>query len=84
MFYIISYSFLMLRVFAFDWNLGYGLGDLVYIAFFTIVFVLATVALFLSKVTSTIWLTWGIVLVNLSSATYIWLLIYVFYGAEVS
>ena len=82
--YLVSYAFLMIRIFVFDRNLGYGLGDLVYLAFFTVVFVLAVTTLLLPKVTKTNWLAWGIGFVTIGSAAYIWLMIYVFYGSEIS
>lgn len=81
--YLVSYAFLMIRIFVFDRNLGYGLGDLVYVAFFTIVSVLAVAVLLLPKVTKTIWLAWVVGFVTTGSAGYIWLMIYVFYGAEI-
>jgi len=84
MIYLVSYAFFMLRIFAFDWNLGYGLGDLVYVAFFTIVSVLTVVAFLLPKVTEAAWIAWGVAFMNIGSTVYIWLIIYVFYGPEVS
>lgn len=82
--YLVSYAFLMIRIFVFDRNLGYGLGDLVYLALFTIVSVLAVAVLLLSRVTKTTWLAWGIGFVTTGSAAYIWLMIYVFHGSEIS
>ena len=82
--YLVSYAFLMIRIFVFDRNLGYGLGDLVYVACFTIIFVLSVAVLLLPKVTKTTWFAWGIGFVTTGFAAYIWLMIYVFHGSEIS
>jgi len=78
--YLITFLFFVIRYFLIDLTLGYGLGDLVYVALFSLWMLLSVTFYFLNKRRKQFSLIVSVV--NVAMSIYLVLMIFVFKGSE--
>jgi hypothetical protein len=82
--YLSSFIFLIIRYFKFRRPLGYGLGDAMYLFFFSSVLIVVSLLFIINiKKQGKNFNRW-IVLISVVFSIYIFLTIYVWYGSEVA